>query len=108
MKPHINMSDLDALFVSWFRKGHSSGGCFGMFQHCSNFGNNNKARIFVLSKFIIYKTLRLNLNSLSQNNFKLKIALINKGWLCTRLQNQLQYGRALAWENNFWYMIEYK
>ena len=47
-----------------------------MFQHCSN---NNGMGIFVLSKFITYGTLRFNLNSLLQNNFKLGIALVNKG-----------------------------
>ena len=31
IKPHIDMSDLNALFISWFRKGQPGGECFGMF-----------------------------------------------------------------------------
>ena len=89
IKPHIDISDLDASFISWYTKGHPSGGCFGIYQHCLKFENNNGAGIFVLRKILTHGTLRFNLNSLSQNDFKLGIALVNKGWLHTRLQNQL-------------------
>jgi hypothetical protein len=89
IKPHIDMSNLDASFISWFTKGQSGGACFGMFQHCLKFDNNNGVGIFVLSKCIIHGTLRFNLESLSENNFKLGVTLVNKGWLRIRLQNQL-------------------
>ena len=89
IKSHIDISDLDASFISWYTKEHPSGGCFDIYQHCLKFENNNRAEIFVLSKIMIHRTLRSNLNSLSQNDFKLGTALVNKGWLCTRLQNQL-------------------
>jgi hypothetical protein len=72
------MSDLDASFISWFTKRQPGGGCFGMFQHCLKFDNNNGAGLFVLSKCITHRTLRFNLESLSENNFKLGVALINK------------------------------
>jgi hypothetical protein len=78
IKPHIGMFDLDASFISWFTKGQPGGGCFGMFQHCLKFDNNNGAGLFVLSKCITHRTLRFNLESLSENNFKLGVALINK------------------------------
>jgi hypothetical protein len=103
IKPHIDMSNLDASFISWFTKRNPGGGCFGIFQYCLKFDNNNGAGIFVLSKFITHGTLKFNLNSLSHNNFKLGVALVNKGWLRTRLQNQLSDGTSLTWENNFWY-----
>ena len=89
IKLHIDMSNLDASFISWFTKGHPTRGYFGIFQHCLKFNNNNGVGIFVLSKFITHGTLRFNLKSFSMNNFKSNVALINKGWLCTRLQNQL-------------------
>jgi hypothetical protein len=60
-----------------------------MFQDCLIFNNNNDGRILVLSKFIAYEILKFDLNSLSHNIFKLGVALVNKGWLCTKLQNQL-------------------
>jgi hypothetical protein len=31
IKPHIDVSDLDTSFISWFAKGNPNGGCFGMF-----------------------------------------------------------------------------
>jgi hypothetical protein len=34
---------------------------------------------------------------------KIGVALINKGWLCLRLQNQLWNGTSMIWENNLWY-----
>jgi hypothetical protein len=75
IKPHIDVSNLDSSFISWFAKGNPLLVCF----------NNSGAGIFVLSKFIIHGTLKCDLNSLSHNIFKLRIALVNKGWLCTRL-----------------------
>jgi hypothetical protein len=72
IKPYIDVSDLDASFISWFAKENPSGGCFCMFQHCLKFDNNNGTRIFVLSKFIIHGTLNFNLNSLSQNILKIR------------------------------------
>jgi hypothetical protein len=59
--------------------------------------------IFVLSQFVTHGTLKFNLNSLSHNNFKLEVALVNKRWLCTRLQNQLQEGTSMTWKNIFGY-----
>jgi hypothetical protein len=83
------MSYLDSSFKSWSRKGNPIGGCFGMFQHCLKFDNNNGAGLFVLSKFIIHGILKFDLNSLSHNNFyKLGVAVVNKGWFLTRLQIQ--------------------
>jgi hypothetical protein len=107
IKLHIDMSDLDASFISRFTKGHLSGGCFAMFQHCLKFNNNSGAGIFVMSKFITHGTLKFNLDSLSQSNFKLGVALVNKGWLRTRLQNQLREGISQTWKNNYWYISEY-
>jgi hypothetical protein len=89
IKPHIDVSNLDALFYITFCKGNPNGGCFGMFQQCFKFDNNNGAGNFVWSKSIIHGTLKFDLNSLSHNIFKLGVALVNKGWLCTKLQNQL-------------------
>jgi hypothetical protein len=43
IKSHIDMSNLDASFISWFAKKQPSGGCFGMFQHCWKFDNKNRA-----------------------------------------------------------------
>jgi hypothetical protein len=43
---------------------------------------------------------------LSHYVFKLRVVLVNKGWLCTRLQNQLQDGTSMTWKNNFWYTRE--
>jgi hypothetical protein len=103
IKPHIDMSDLDASFISWFAKGNPYGGCFGIFQHSLKFDNNNGAGIFVLRKFIIHGTLNIDLNLLSHIIFKLGFALVNKRWLCTRLQNQLWDGTSMIWENNLWY-----
>jgi hypothetical protein len=74
-----------------------------MFQHCLKFDNNNGARIFVLNKFITHGTLKFDLNLLSHDKFKLEIALVNKGWLCTRLQNQLRGGTFMIWKMNLWY-----
>jgi hypothetical protein len=72
------MPDLDVSFISWFAKENPNGGGFCIFQHCLKFDNNNGTRIFVLSKFIIHGTLKFDLNSLSHNIFKLRVALINK------------------------------
>jgi hypothetical protein len=41
IKPYIDVSDLDASFILWFAKGNPNGGCFGTFQHCLKFDNNN-------------------------------------------------------------------
>jgi hypothetical protein len=57
----------------------------------------------VLSKFIAYEILKFDLNSLSHNIFKLGVALVNKGWLCTKLQNQLWDETSMTWKNNLWY-----
>jgi hypothetical protein len=78
IKLHIDVSNLDTSFISWFAKGNPNEGCFAMFQHCLKFDNNSGAGIFVLSKFIIHGTLKFDLNSLSYNKFKLGVALINK------------------------------
>jgi hypothetical protein len=97
------MSYLDSSFKSWSRKGNPIGGCFGMFQHCLKFDNNNGAGIFILNKFIIHGTLKSDLNSLLHNILKLRVALVNREWFCTRLQNQLQDGTSMTWKNNFLY-----
>jgi hypothetical protein len=89
IKPHIDVFDLDTSFISWFAKRNPNGGCFGIFQHCLKFDNNNGARIFVLSKLIIHETLKFDLNSLSHNVFKLGVELTNKGCFCKILQNKL-------------------
>jgi hypothetical protein len=81
IKPHIDMSNLNASFISWFTKGQPGGGCFDMFQQCLKFDNNNGARIFVLSKCITHRTLRFNLESLSENNFKLGVVLTKDGFV---------------------------
>ena len=72
-----------------------------MLQHCLD--NNNRVGVFVLNNFTIHGTLKFGLNLLSHDNFKLGIALINKKWLCTRLQNQLWDGTYMTQENNLWY-----
>ena len=48
--------------------------------------------------------MKLDLNSLSLNKIKLRVTLVNKGWLHRRLQNQLLDGTSITWENNFWYV----
>jgi hypothetical protein len=53
IKLHIDMSDLDFSFISWFAKGNPNGGCFGMFQHCLKFDNMNGGEIFVLRKLLL-------------------------------------------------------
>jgi hypothetical protein len=57
IKPHIDVSDLEASFISWFVKGDPNGKYFGMFQHCLKFDNNHGAGIFVRSKFVTHETL---------------------------------------------------
>jgi hypothetical protein len=50
-KPHIDVYGLDPSFISWFAKENPNGRCFGMFQHCLKFDNNNGAGIFVSNFF---------------------------------------------------------
>jgi hypothetical protein len=50
IKPHIDVSNLETSFISWFAKGNPNGECFGMFQQYLNFDNNNGVGIFVLRK----------------------------------------------------------
>jgi hypothetical protein len=69
------------------------------------FDNKNGVRIFVLGKFIIYETLKFELNSLLHNIFKLGAALVNKGWLRIRLHNQLQDGTFMIWKT--WKNLKY-
>jgi hypothetical protein len=70
IKRHIDVTDLDASFISWIAKGNPNEGYFGMFQHCLEFDNNNGAKKFELRKFIIHRTLKVDLNSFSHNTFK--------------------------------------
>jgi hypothetical protein len=57
----------------------------------------------VSSKFITHRTLEFDFNLSSHNIFKLEVVLVNKGWFCTRLQNQLRDNTFMTLENNIFY-----
>lgn len=97
IKPHIDKNDLDCSFICWFIEGHPQGGEFGIFQHCMKLQNNIGAGIFVFSKYVSHGTLRFDANSLSTNNFKLGLALVNKSAIRERLSNQLTSGKPITW-----------
>ena len=90
IKPHIDKLDFDCSFICWFTEGHPKGHEFGVFQHFMKLQNNNRAGIFVFSKYISHETLQFDSNSLSKTDFKSRCALINKVAICTRVENQLQ------------------
>ena len=83
IKSHIDPSNMEASFITWFVKGAPKGGLFGVFQHCLKFDNDNGAGIFIRSKNITHGTLPFD--SISLNDFKLGVAMVNKTWLHTRL-----------------------
>jgi hypothetical protein len=43
IKPHIDVSDLEASFILWFTKGNPKEGYFYVFQHFLKFDNNHGA-----------------------------------------------------------------
>ena len=90
IKPHIDKLDFDCSFICWFTEGHPKGGEFGVFQHFMKLQNNNGAGIFVFSKYMSHGTLQFDSNSLSDTDFKIGCALVNKVDICTRVENQLQ------------------
>jgi len=102
IQPHIDPSDMEASYISWFVKGRPKGGLFGVFQHCLKFDNDNGAGIFIKSKNITHGTLPFD--RISLNDFKLGVAMVNKTWLHTRLRNQLKGGTSLTFKSNEWYI----
>ena len=105
IKPHDNPTDMEASFITWFVKGAPKGGLFGVFSHCLKFDNDNGAGIWIRSKALIHGTLPFH--STSSSNFKLGVAIVNKDWLITRLQNQLKEGTSLTWKSNEWYTEDF-
>jgi hypothetical protein len=59
IKLYVDVSDIEASFISWFAKGNPNGGCFGMFQHCLKFDNNNGAGNFMCSAKNIFESPKL-------------------------------------------------
>jgi hypothetical protein len=61
--------------------------------------NNNGTGIFVFNKYISHGTLQFDSNSLSDTDFKIGCALINKVANCTRVENQLQSENPITWKD---------
>ena len=85
--------------IFWFIEGHPKGGEFGVFQHHLKLQNNKGAGIFVFSKYISHRTLQFDSNSLSDTDFKIGCALVNKVAICTRVENQLQSENPITWKD---------
>ena len=69
---------------------------FSIYHNCLKFDNNNAMGIFVSNNIISLQNIEVQLDFIIKNNFKLEVALVNKGWLCITLQNQLPLGMALT------------
>ena len=52
--------------------------------------NNSGVDIFVFIKYISHGTLQFASNSISNTDFNIAFALVNKVAICTRVENQLQ------------------
>ena len=96
---------MEASFITWIVKSATEGGLFGVFSHCLKFDNDNGAGIWIRSKALIHGTLPFD--STSSSDFKLGVAIVNKDWLVTRLQNQLKEGTSLTWKSNEWYTEDF-
>ena len=99
IKPHIDKLDFDCSFICWFTEGQPKGGEFGVFQHYMKLQNNNGAGVFIFSKYISHGTLQFESNSLSDTDFKIGCALVNKLAICTRVENQLQSENPITWKD---------
>ena len=61
--------------------------------------NNNGAVVLVLSKYVSGGTLQCDFNSLSETDFKIGCAFINKEAICTKVENQLQSENPITWKD---------
>lgn len=100
IKPHLDEYDMETSSISWFTRRDLKSGCFGMFQYCLKFDTNIGAEAFVRRKTVAHGTLRFIHKTLEENVYKLRVALVNKQELSTRIKHQLKDGVPMTWQSS--------
>jgi len=89
IKPHVDALDMKSSIITWFTSRDPLKGQFALHQHLYKFQIKNGPGLFVKSKNYVHGTLHFDTRDNAIENYTLRLALSNKNWLKTRVENQL-------------------